>query len=126
VVAPDPDDSLIQQMREGLSHVPETVHHPGEGSEPAPMAMAAAAGVEARFAAAPHRDPETEVARAMAAAMGRELTSESIESAAVESQEVVHETDANSLASAVETVMKRELPNLIWKIMAELDLRKRQ
>jgi hypothetical protein len=25
----------------------------------------------------------------------------------------------------VESVMKRELPNLIWKIMAELDLRKR-
>jgi hypothetical protein len=33
--------------------------------------------------------------------------------------------DSNHLAGAVESVMKRELPNLIWKIMAELDLRKR-
>jgi hypothetical protein len=33
--------------------------------------------------------------------------------------------DANKLAAAVERVMKRELPNLIWKIMAELDLKKR-
>ena len=125
VLAPDTDDALIQQMREGLSHVPETVH-PAEASEHAPMAMAAAASAESVASRPTLHDTDSEVARAMAAAMGRELATETAEFSAAEGEQVVHETDANSLASAVETVMKRELPNLIWKIMAELDLRKRQ
>jgi hypothetical protein len=32
--------------------------------------------------------------------------------------------DANHVASAVDHVLQRELPTLVWKIMAELDLRK--
>ncbi|MBV8521105.1 MAG: hypothetical protein JOY71_03055, partial [Acetobacteraceae bacterium] len=34
--------------------------------------------------------------------------------------------DANVVAAAVESVLKRELPSLVWKVMAEMDLERRK
>ena len=87
--------------------------------------MAAAATASAAGVASPHPnyEAETELARALKAAMVSEADSAS---AAVAAPELPPSPeDANRLAAAVERVMQRELPGLIWKIMAELDLRKR-
>ena len=124
ILAPETDESVIQQMREGLSHHPVEAPHI-EIPEPAPMAMAAAAG--AVTPSAPPslaQDAEAEIGRAMAAAMGQKSSINQPEQPTAASEPVPGK-DANHLAGAVESVMKRELPNLIWKIMAELDLRKR-
>ena len=125
IIAPEPDDAVIQQMREGLSHHPvETPHI--ETPAPAPMAMAAAAS--AVSPSAPQslsQDAEAEIGRAMAVAMGREASTSQPGQPTATTEAAVPGKDANHLAGAVESVMKRELPNLIWKIMAELDLRKR-
>ena len=125
IVAPETDDAVIQQMREGLSHHPVEAPHI-ETPEPAPLAMAAAAS-----AVAPSAPPslakaaEAEIGRAMAAAVGSEAPLNQPEQPSAAPQAAASGKDANHLAGAVESVMKRELPNLIWKIMAELDLRKR-
>jgi len=125
IVAPEPDDAVIQQMREGLSHHPVEAPHI-ETPERAPLAMAAA--VSAVAPSAPPslaQDAEAEIGRAMAAAVGSEVSPNQPEQPSAASQPAASGKDANHLAGAVESVMKRELPNLIWKIMAELDLRKR-
>jgi CheY-like chemotaxis protein len=125
ILAPETDESVIQQMREGLSHHPVEAPHV-EIPEPAPMAMAAAAS--AVTPSAPPslaQDAEAEIGRAMAAAIGREGSSNQPEQPTTPAESAAPGRDANHLAGAVESVMKRELPNLIWKIMAELDLRKR-
>jgi hypothetical protein len=129
IALPETDESVIQQMREGLSHLPDEPVHIEQSVEAAPMAMAAAAAaapVSSQPSTLPHA-AEAEIQRAMAAAMGHDGgTAEigaGIPSEAAESKG--EDADANHLAGAVEKVMKRELPNLIWKIMAELDLRKR-
>lgn len=125
IIAPETDDAVIQQMREGLSHHPvETPHI--EVPESAPMAMAASASAVTPSASPSlAQDAEAEIGRAMAAAIGRESSSAQPESPMTPSESAAPGRDANHLAGAVESVMKRELPNLIWKIMAELDLRKR-
>ena len=125
ILAPETDEAVIQQMREGLSHHPVEAPHV-EIPEPAPMAMAAAAS--AVTPSAPPslaQDAEAEIGRAMAAAIGREGSSNQPEQPTTPAGSAAPGRDANHLAGAVESVMKRELPNLIWKIMAELDLRKR-
>jgi len=125
IIAPETDDAVIQQMRDSLSHHPVEAPHV-ETPEAAPMAMAAAAN--AVSASAPQslaHDAEAEIGRAMAAAMGREASAGHPEQATSAADAPASANDANHLAGAVESVMKRELPNLIWKIMAELDLRKR-
>ena len=119
--APDTDEAVIQQMREAISHLPVDSSHAGE---PEPMALAAAAGVAPAVVRSPlGREAELEIARSLGAAMGVESSAQHHESPAQE--ETAGSRDANNLAAAVENVMKRELPNLIWKIMAEIDLRKR-
>jgi hypothetical protein len=124
IVAPETDDAVIQQMREGLSHHPVEAPHI-DTPEPAPMAMAAAANTVAPSAPPSlARDAEAEIGRAMAAAVGSEASLNQPEPPSA-APEAATGKDANHLAGAVESVMKRELPNLIWKIMAELDLRKR-
>ncbi len=125
ITAPETDDAVIQQMRDSLSHHPVEAPHV-ETAEAAPMAMAAAAN--AISPSAPQslaHDAEAEIGRAMAAAMGREASVDHPEQAISPAEASSPGHDANHLAGAVESVMKRELPNLIWKIMAELDLRKR-
>ena len=127
--APETDDAVIQQMREALSGLPVDHSHVAEEpeTEPAPVAMAAAAGASAS-AAAPTleigREAELEIGRALSAAVAAE-TSTQVASADAQIEELSRSKDANNMAEAVENVMRRELPNLIWKIMAELDLRKR-
>jgi hypothetical protein len=124
IVAPETDDAVIQQMREGLSHHPVEAPHI-ESPEPAPLAMAAAASAVAPSAASLAQDAEAEIGRAMAAAVGHEASPIQPEQPNAAPEAAASGKDANHLAGAVESVMKRELPNLIWKIMAELDLRKR-
>jgi len=127
MAAPETDETVIERMREGLSHLPLEPVHIEESVESAPMAMAAAAAPAAAQASALPHNAEVEIERAMAAAMGRESSQLQSESAAVvpPADGPAEDADANHLAGAVEKVMKRELPNLIGKIMAELDLRKR-
>ena len=125
IIAPETDDAVIQQMREGLSHHPVDAPHV-EIPEPAPMAMAAAASAAAPSASPSlAQDAEAEIGRAMAAAMASEASSTQPEQPNALTEPAASARDSNHLAGAVESVMKRELPNLIWKIMAELDLRKR-
>ena len=118
----DTDDAVIQRMRESFSgeHVDAArLIESSDSSEPS-VAVAAAA-IPAPSPAPSGHEAETEIARALAAAVGSGSPSESM----VHSQsEAPSSTDANRVAAAVERVMKRELPNLIWKIMAELDLGK--
>jgi CheY-like chemotaxis protein len=124
IAAPETDDSVIQQMREGLSHLPVEPPHI-EISESIPMATNAAKdAVSSSTTPSLPKEAEAEIGRAMAAAVGAESTpidSEPVNAAS----ESAAKGDGTHLAGAVESVMKRELPNLIWKIMAELDLRKR-
>jgi DNA-binding response OmpR family regulator len=111
-VSPETDDAVIGQMRESFPQLPDHSLHAVESSESAPLTMAAAA------AAAPPsahlgRETELEIVRTVSA-----VASEVAGSGAATG-------DANNIASAVEKVMQRELPSLIWKIMTELDLQKR-
>jgi hypothetical protein len=125
ILAPETDDAVIQQMREGLSHHPVEAPH-SESSEAAPRAMAVAAGAVAPSAPPSlAKDAEAEIGRAMAAAVGSEVAPNQPEQPNAMAEPAASAHDSNHLAGAVESVMKRELPNLIWKIMAELDLRKR-
>ena len=125
IVAPETDDAVIQQMREGLSHHPVETPH-SQTPEAAPMAMAVAAGAAAPSAPpALAKDAEAEIGRAMAAALGSHVSPNQPEQPNAVAEPAASAHDSNHLAGAVESVMKRELPNLIWKIMAELDLRKR-
>jgi flagellar biosynthesis/type III secretory pathway protein FliH len=97
-------------------------------AEPALIAMAAAASATSAVAAPAleiGREAELEIGRALSAAVAAE-TSTQVASADAHTEELSRSSkDANNMAEAVENVMRRELPNLIWKIMAELDLRKR-
>lgn len=126
VSAPETDEAIIRQMREAFSDLPIDHSHLQESVEPdpAPMAMAAAAAAAAPVAAPStvkmDSDAEMEIARALSAAVGGELPL-----AAASNAGQPEAKDANNMAEAVESVMRRELPNLVWKIMAELDLRKR-
>jgi hypothetical protein len=89
--------------------------------------MAAVASANAGGAAsAPEisHDAELEIGRALSAAVAAEASPE-VASADRHVKELSPRSDASNMAEAVENVMRRELPNLIWKIMAELDLRKR-
>jgi CheY-like chemotaxis protein len=129
ISAPETDEAVIQQVREAFSSLPIDHSHVAEEAEaePAPIAMAAAASATAA-AAAPTlqigREAELEIGRALSAAVAAE-TSTQVASADAHIGELSRSKDANNMAEAVENVMRRELPNLIWKIMAELDLRKR-
>jgi hypothetical protein len=118
--APEPDDVVIEQMRSSLSHLPVEPIYTTHNSHQEPKAMAAAAGAVAGMSLTANPDPE--VARAIAAALAQEALTDA------QTSEVppvaAPAPDANHLAGAVEKVMKQELPSLVWKIMAELDLRK--
>jgi hypothetical protein len=124
--APETDDAVIQQMRDAFSGLPVDHSHLLEQTEAEPEPMAMAASASAAPATAPPaqlgHEAELEIARALSAAVGGESTF-SVSSRLSEAS--TSSGDANHIATAVENVMKRELPNLIWKIMAELDLRKR-
>ena len=125
--APETDEAVIRQMREAFSDLPVDHAHLVEPPEagPAPMTMAAVAA--AAPAAVPSQighEAELEIARALSAAVGAESSFDS-RSASAQAVEKSASEDANKMAAAVENVMRRELPNLIWKIMAELDLSKR-
>ena len=127
VSAPETDEAIIRQMREAFSDLPIDHSHQHESvePEPAPMAMAAAAAAAAPVAVPStvkmDSDAEIEIARALSAAVGGELPPADASNAS----QAGAKGDANSMAEAVESVMRRELPSLVWKIMAELDLRKR-
>jgi len=98
-----------------------------EEVEVTPMAMATAAAASAP-AVAPspsHYEAEAELARALKTVMGAESDTSSVPVAVHEAEQAPSREDANRLAAAVEKVMQRELPGLIWKIMAELDISKR-
>jgi len=116
------DEAVIQQMRESFSGEHADSARLLESSGPT-VAMAAAAATAPSPAPEGH-DAEVEIARALAAAVGSGAPSEPMAHAQSEALSSAP-TDANRVAAAVERVMKRELPNLIWKIMAELDLGKR-
>jgi hypothetical protein len=124
--AHETDDAVIEQVRESFSEAQIDSARLIETAEPAPMAMAAAASAAPAAAPTPlGHEAELEISRALAAAVESEAPSAPAvhaESDAISSDAI---TDANKVAAAVERVMKRELPNLIWKIMAELDLGKR-
>jgi CheY-like chemotaxis protein len=128
VSAPETDEAVIQQMREAFSGLPVDHSHLAEEAEaePAPIAMAAVASASAGGALAPQisHEAELEIGRALSAAVAAEASTE-VASADAHVKELASRSDANNMAEAVENVMRRELPNLIWKIMAELDLRKR-
>ena len=98
-----------------------------ENADVVPMAMAAVAAASAPVVAPghPNYEAEAELARALKAAMGAEADSGSTSFAVQDVEQAPSGEDANRLAAAVEKVMHRELPGLIWKIMAELDVRKR-
>lgn len=125
---PETDEAVIQQMRETLSDLPIDHSH-FDISEPAPLALAAAASASAP---ATHgilvplgREAELEIARSLSTAM--EVERHPVETESPETSDASPATpDSNNLAAAVEKVMHRELPSLIWKIMAEIDLTKRK
>jgi hypothetical protein len=95
-----------------------------QNTEVMPMAMAAAAAAVPPIASPhPNFEAETELARALKTTLLSEADSGATSFAAPEVQSSA--PDANRLAAAVEKVMHRELPALIWKIMAELDIGKR-
>jgi hypothetical protein len=123
VGVPDTDDAVIEQMRAAISTLPVDASHATE-EHASPMAMAAAAGVSP-ISAPLGRETELEITRAVAAAMSAASPAHTEEAKGVETSAPPSAQDANSVASAVEKVMQRELPSLIWKIMAELDLKKR-
>ena len=122
----EPDEVVIRQMREALANFPADSSHEPETTEPLALAAAAAASAPAQSPLSPliTHEPEVDVSRAMAEVV--ELRSSTVFSlTSEEAHAEVSRPDANRVAAAVEKVMKRELPNLIWKIMAELDLKKR-
>ena len=98
-----------------------------EEVEVTPMAMTTAASASAPAVAPSHShyEAEAELARALKAAMGAESDTSSVPVAVRDAEPAPAREDANRLAAAVEKVMQRELPGLIWKIMAELDITKR-
>jgi DNA-binding response OmpR family regulator len=118
--APEPDDVVIEQMRSSLSHLPVDPIYTTHNSHP--LAMAAAAGA-APGGSLTTSNPDPEVARAIAAALVQEALTDG-QSSEIAEPVAAPASDANHLAGAVEKVMKQELPSLVWKIMAELDLRK--
>jgi CheY-like chemotaxis protein len=124
--APETDEAVIRQMREAFSELPVDHSHLVEHSEagPARMAMAAVAAVAPAVPSQIGHETELEIARALSAAVGAESSFDSGPASAKEADKSASD-DANKMATAVENVMRRELPNLIWKIMAELDLSKR-
>ena len=95
--------------------------------EVTPMAMATAAAVSAPIVPPSHShyEAEEELARALKAAISEPPNTDSISLVAPPIENVHAPDDANRIAAAVEKVMQRELPGLIWKIMAELDVSKR-
>ena len=118
------------------AHAPELTaiasQHPApsetlETAEVVPMAMATAAAASAPVVVPSHsnHEAETELARALKATLGESAVGEAAPIGESEVEQAHSAKDANRVAAAVERVMQRELPGLIWKIMAELDLTKR-
>jgi hypothetical protein len=128
--APETDDTVIERMRESLSNLPvENASMPELGSEtdalPRAMAAAAAAAAPSFAAESAAHDAAFEITRALSYAVGAETASEA--TAASPSQTDDNKpSDANKMASAVERVLQRELPSLVWKVMAEIDIEKQR
>jgi DNA-binding response OmpR family regulator len=120
--APEPDDAVIEQMRSSISHLPADPIHMVQNAHLEPMAFAAAANATSGSSLAP--EPDAEVARAIAAALAQESLADG-PTPTIPEAVAPPQSDVNHLAGAVEKIMKQELPSLVWKIMAELDLRKR-
>ena len=118
IKAPEPDEIVIEQMRESFSSLPVESGHM-EASDQVPMAMAAAA---ASTSAPAGHVTEIELARAVVAAVSGDQGANSASSTQL--KDPASPADANKVAAAVEKVMQQELPGLIWKIMAELELKK--
>jgi hypothetical protein len=127
---PETDDTVIERMRESLSNLPvENASMPELGSEtdalPRAMAAAAAAAAPSFAAESAAHDAAFEITRALSYAVGAETASEA--TAASPSQTDDNKpSDANKMASAVERVLQRELPSLVWKVMAEIDIEKQR
>ncbi|MFL6438617.1 MAG: response regulator [Terriglobales bacterium] len=120
--APEPDDAVIEQMRSSISHLPAEPIHMVQNAHLEPMAFAAAATATSGSSLGP--EPDAEVARAIAAALAQEALADG-HTPTIPEAVAPPKSDVNHLAGAVEKIMKQELPSLVWKIMAELDLRKR-
>jgi len=119
-------DAHTPDVTATASQHPIPVETPEE-VEVTPMAMAAAAAASAPAVAPSHShyEAEAELARALKTAMSAEPGTSSVPVAVQDAEPAPSREDANRLAAAVEKVMQRELPGLIWKIMAELDISKR-
>jgi CheY-like chemotaxis protein len=126
VELPESDEAVIQQMREAFSELP--IDHPvGQiHGESAPKALAAAATfIPAPTISVPdgfNREVETHIADSLSSAMNAPTSA--AETALPIDAGRSDNGDSSHVASAVDHVLQRELPSLVWKIMAELDLRK--
>lgn len=97
----------------------------GSETDALPRAMAAAAAAAAPSfptESAAH-DAAFEITRALSYAVGAEAASDGIAASPAPTEEK-KPADANKMASAVERVLQRELPSLVWKVMAEIDIEK--
>lgn len=134
VAAPETDDTLIQQMRESLSDLPvdgRTMPELGSETDAIPMAMAAAAAASAPAFSSPssassQHEAAFEITRALTHALGAEGSSEATAEAPASQSDGSKPGDSNKMATAVERVLQRELPSLVWKVMAEIDLEKQR
>ena len=115
---PEMDEAVIHQMRESFSALPAESGHAAVSEDSHPMAMAAAASTTG---APVSRETELQLSRAVMTAINGQAPVPDSEP----SSQAAEGPDAGRLAAAVEKVMQRELPSLVWKIMAELDLHKK-
>jgi CheY-like chemotaxis protein len=115
---PEMDEAVIHQMRESFSALPAESGHAAVSEDSHPMAMAAAASTTG---APVSRETELQLSRAVMTAINGQAPFPDSEP----SSQATEGPDAGTLAAAVEKVMQRELPSLVWKIMAELDLHKK-
>jgi hypothetical protein len=118
-------------MRESLSNLPvENASMPELGSEtdalPRAMAAAAAAAAPSFAAESAAHDAAFEITRALSYAVGAETASGESTAASPSQTDDKKPADANKMASAVERVLQRELPSLVWKVMAEIDIEKQR
>src|SRR6185312_12976633 len=131
---PETDETVIQQMRESFSELPvdgRSMPELGSETDAIPMAMAVAAAASAPSfsapsSASPAHEAAFEITRALSHAIGAETASEATAESTASQPDGSAPRDANKMASAVERVLQRELPSLVWKVMAEIDIEKQR
>lgn len=134
VASPETDDTVIRQMRESFSDLPvdgRSMPELGSETDAIPMAMAVAAAASAPSFSAPssvssEHEAAFEITRALSHAIGAETASEATAEPTSGESDGSKPRDANKMASAVERVLQRELPSLVWKVMAEIDIEKQR